>query len=463
MNDTKHQLWGRGGWQSVRRGATKFLASLLIVLAICGSAFAQTQRGTWMWGSASHPYGASNVIGDLPLEDELVSYFGAWGVDRVYASVGSLGISDPTSMARWNAALDDMGVESQKLHGIVTPNPVSLANKIQTQLIDFNVSRADPRERFDAVHLDIEPHASAAWDSGTPADRRNLLFDLRDTYVAARAQLDDNGASEVRIYADLPVWYDSSASIGWLDTADRDQWFDDIGVPLDGITMMAFERDTLSKITSGVGWEVANFDGEVRIGLNVNEVGPGETFEDFAAMLTMADDLEAFYGASITGIDFQPMTTYTDLSPTPTFSADFTSDGNIDGADFLAWQKGYGLEVGATLADGDANGSSSVNVFDLAVWKQQFGTPALLGVTAIPEPNSWVLVVVGLCCWPSGRGLLSRESVLAAQEKSTCGVNKLQKLFVDHKKAGPIHGPGLQKIHSHYVRRYCNLLRMSPQ
>ncbi|NOY43110.1 MAG: hypothetical protein GXP26_14920 [Planctomycetes bacterium] len=365
--------------------------------------FAQNFRSAWMWKAPTHPYGTANVIGDLAKEAEMISYFGAWGFDRIYASLGDTPLTDPTSIARWNAALDDVGMDSQKLHGIVIPNPTSLANLVQTQLIDFNVSRADPRERFDAVHLDIEPHASAAWQGGTPAERRDLLFDLRDTYVAARSQLDNNGAGEVKIYADLPVWYDSSSSIGWLDTADRDQWFADIGVPLDGITLMAFERDTLSSITSGVGWEVANFNGEVRVGLNANEVGPGDTFADFDAMLAMADAIELFYGSAIGGIDFQPLATFTDLAPTPVLTADFDEDSDIDGADFLAWQRGYGISSGATLAQGDANGNGSVNVSDLLVWQQQLSAPAIAGAAAVPEPNSWALVIVGLVC------LLSRS------------------------------------------------------
>ncbi len=154
----------------------RLLLVIVTILTFSEAALAQTNRGVWMWGSASHPYGASNVIGDLAKESELISYFGAWGVDRVYASVGATPISDPTSK----------------------------------------------------------------------------------------------------------------------------------------------------------------------------------------------------------------------------FSADFATDSKIDGADFLAWQQGYGTNTGATLAEGDANGNGSVNAFDLAVWEQQFGVTPLLGVAAIPEPSSCLLAIVGL-------------------------------------------------------------------
>jgi len=66
-------------------------------------------------------------------------------------------------------------------------------------------------------------------------------------------------------------------------------------------------------------------------------------------------------------------------------SADFNSDGYVDGFDFLAWQRGFGL-TGATKSDGDANGDGHVDSDDLAVWEQQFGTvPAPLVALSTSE------------------------------------------------------------------------------
>jgi hypothetical protein len=53
--------------------------------------------------------------------------------------------------------------------------------------------------------------------------------------------------------------------------------------------------------------------------------------------------------------------------------ADFDNDGDIDGQDFLIWQRG----------------DSAVNGDDLAIWRGQFGTPA---VAAIPEPAAVLLL-----------------------------------------------------------------------
>jgi hypothetical protein len=54
-------------------------------------------------------------------------------------------------------------------------------------------------------------------------------------------------------------------------------------------------------------------------------------------------------------------------------NADFDADGIIDGADFLAWQRGVGI-ADPELANGDADGSGDVDGADLAVWAEQFGT-----------------------------------------------------------------------------------------
>jgi len=56
---------------------------------------------------------------------------------------------------------------------------------------------------------------------------------------------------------------------------------------------------------------------------------------------------------------------------TPT--ADFDNDNDVDGSDFLAWQRGFKKSVGVVLADGDANSDGLVNGDDLATWELQYG------------------------------------------------------------------------------------------
>jgi|GEM_PF-622733 len=49
------------------------------------------------------------------------------------------------------------------------------------------------------------------------------------------------------------------------------------------------------------------------------------------------------------------------LTTTPDSSGDFDQDDDTDGADFLAWQRGFGINSGATRADGDSDGDGDVD------------------------------------------------------------------------------------------------------
>ena len=91
----------------------------------------------------------------------------------------------------------------------------------------------------------------------------------------------------------------------------------------------------------------------------------GDMFNDFSLSLANGDtDLVLTFQASILG--------------------DFDFDGDVDGADFLLWQRG-----------GSPNLLSQT---DLADWEANYGTTsAVSSVTAVPEPTSAGLLIVALC------------------------------------------------------------------
>jgi len=55
-------------------------------------------------------------------------------------------------------------------------------------------------------------------------------------------------------------------------------------------------------------------------------------------------------------------------------SANFDNDGEVDGREFLAWQRGFGTS-NAEKADGDADNDTDVDGNDLTIWKLQYGQP----------------------------------------------------------------------------------------
>jgi glucose/arabinose dehydrogenase len=77
------------------------------------------------------------------------------------------------------------------------------------------------------------------------------------------------------------------------------------------------------------------------------------------------------------------------------YNADFDDDGDVDGRDFLIWQRNFNTDDGYGSM-GDANHDGLVNDQDLAIWQDQYGTqsPPLSASTAIPEPTSLTLVLL---------------------------------------------------------------------
>ncbi len=73
-------------------------------------------------------------------------------------------------------------------------------------------------------------------------------------------------------------------------------------------------------------------------------------------------------------------------------SADFDQDGDTDGADFLAYQIGFGIVApNATKADGDADDDLDVDKEDLNIWELQYGSAN----PPIPLGSTFSMAVVG--------------------------------------------------------------------
>jgi hypothetical protein len=74
---------------------------------------------------------------------------------------------------------------------------------------------------------------------------------------------------------------------------------------------------------------------------------------------------------------------------------DFDNDGDVDGRDFLAWQRGQS--------------PSPLSATDLADWQENYGASGLSANIAIPEPSAIALALMSLILATRGR-TLSRGS-----------------------------------------------------
>jgi hypothetical protein len=89
--------------------------------------------------------------------------------------------------------------------------------------------------------------------------------------------------------------------------------------------------------------------------------------------------------------------------------ADFDYNGVVDGADFLTWQRGFGLTGQVNNGGGDANRNGTIESRDLSAWRTAFGTTAQSpAVAAVPEPaglSATLCVAAALMGRRGGRSL----------------------------------------------------------
>ncbi|MBN1852022.1 MAG: hypothetical protein JW829_04830 [Pirellulales bacterium] len=70
-------------------------------------------------------------------------------------------------------------------------------------------------------------------------------------------------------------------------------------------------------------------------------------------------------------------------------SADFDHDEDVDGNDFLIWQAALGVDdSGDANIDGDTDGN------DLLIWKNQFGHGPSQSLNSVPEPATWLMLLL---------------------------------------------------------------------
>jgi len=256
----------------------------------------------WFWGDDGSPWGSIAIVGDAAKEDSTITFFTNKGVKRVYGSYQNRPVSVPGTIANWNVKLHTADIETQCLFsdsGMIFPaTRWELLEKIEERVMKFNFwpSPRPKEERFDAIHLDLEPQALSAWDTATASDKRNMLMDLRDTYEAIRLLVVAWGYPDFPIYADLATWFDKNpGQIGWLDDADRNQWYADIMTHLTGVTYMAFEQPSITAVQNNMSWEHGNIANEkIRVG---HMCDVGATWTSYAHFKVMMLSMESVYGS----------------------------------------------------------------------------------------------------------------------------------------------------------------------
>lgn len=285
------------------------LAFIVLTLSGCG-------RGTWWYRHASsgEPYGIQSVLiegtgalSPIAMADKIEEC----RFEKVYASYSVLtDVSDGVTaeanlVADFNAELHSRGISTQYLisdgwtgsdidGSIILDDWTSLLAHIQDRVIAFNMAFAsEPAKQFDAIHLDIEPQTAPVCKSSNTlydgvachAYFQNLLELVADVFGNQPKDF------HLPVYVDLPVWLDkweTGSKVTWPAPAEvsRNEWFETLSVYASGITMMAYGNDDANNLWDSVSWEAANYNGDVRVGLDLDPSG-AVPFPDWSSMYLM--------------------------------------------------------------------------------------------------------------------------------------------------------------------------------
>ncbi len=186
----------------------------------------------------------------------------------------------------------------------------------------------------------------------------------------------------------------TSTLIGDLDMAGSNSFFIELGDPKYSRLEIAGDAAVAGLISIGLSQD---YNPEI-----------GDSFEIMFADDGVAGTFSSVAAPFINGFSFTvgylPNAVVINVEAGGVFNADFDMNGQIDGNDFLIWQRGLGITTGATLGDGDANADGMVNADDLAVWRFQTGQgPSRPAFSAVPEPASLALLLAAAVLLPMAR------------------------------------------------------------
>lgn len=89
-----------------------------------------------------------------------------------------------------------------------------------------------------------------------------------------------------------------------------------------------------------------------------------------------------------------------EMLTSPVLRGDYDADGDVDGNDFLDWQRTLGSAGASLSADGSDNGV--IDAADLMVWRDNFGaidqiSSASVSASSVPEPAAMLLALMAAC------------------------------------------------------------------
>jgi autotransporter-associated beta strand protein len=125
----------------------------------------------------------------------------------------------------------------------------------------------------------------------------------------------------------------------------------------------------------------------------------GQTFPLFEGSIgSIAGGFSAINAPVFNGLTFTPIqnanTLLLQVVESTTLAADFNFDGTVSSGDLATWRSNFAASGSATHAQGDADGDADVDGTDFLVWQRQLGLAAPVHPVqaSVPEPGTGILL-----------------------------------------------------------------------
>ncbi len=240
----------------------------------------QQTKGIWLWNT-------SEVLKGEP-RARFIAFCKSTGINKVFVSINKKVVSSieqSSDLQTFIAHLHHAGIKAAALMGeptwVYEKNRQKMLRRLRF-VLDYNDNTIDPA-RFDAIHLDIEPHTLAEWGNY----KKFLLNNLAETIKLAN-NLTSRGKQRLPLEIDIPTFYhkiDKTALEKIVQNADT-------------MTIMAYERLTAERVMKSVEniFALANRMGKrVVIGLNAKEFSEKEMLENLIKNVGDKVSLEKSY------------------------------------------------------------------------------------------------------------------------------------------------------------------------
>jgi len=246
----------------------------------------------WVWSESA------GIVTDATKQAEFFSFVNAphsnagAKINRIYLNGDSFDYtnsSNKTALRAFLKSAHDQGIAVEYLTG--DSNWVITGNENQAivrcnKMTAFNAETSDARERYDGIHLDIEPYLAPGWTSNASAGTDIYNDETEKNYLNILSNCKTvlkNSGQNTTLSADIPTWFAQASDIWSVITS--------VSSPLDYITVMNY-FDTEATFLYGYGGQniTGGIGPNIKANVNVPMVFGAETSQQDPASITFFEE-----------------------------------------------------------------------------------------------------------------------------------------------------------------------------